>query len=63
MSRPRAAFLAGIGIVLLYLAGATLSGRASLLARRPLLDGLAPPVPYRWVKPPPRPRPARVADA
>jgi hypothetical protein len=53
MRRSRAALLAGIGIVVLYLAGATLSGRASLLARRPLLDGLAPPTPYRWVDPPP----------
>ena len=37
----------------LYLAGAAVSGRASILARRPLLDGLAPPTPYRWVSPPP----------
>jgi hypothetical protein len=53
MTRSRTAVLAGIGIAVLYLVGAGLSGRASLLARRPLLDGLAPPVPYRWVKPPP----------
>jgi hypothetical protein len=53
MTRSRIALLAGVGIAVLYLAGAALSGRASLLARRPLLDGLAPPVPYRWVKPPP----------
>jgi len=46
------ALLAGVGIVLLYLAGAAVSGRASILARRPLLDGLAPPTPYRWVNPP-----------
>jgi hypothetical protein len=52
MTRSRTAVLAGIGIAVLYLAGAAVSGRASLLARRPLLDGLAPPVPYRWVKPP-----------
>jgi hypothetical protein len=39
--------------VALYLAGAAVSGRASILARRPLLDGLAPPTPYRWVNPPP----------
>jgi hypothetical protein len=45
--------LAGVGIVVLYLAGAVVSGRASILARRPLLDGLAPPTPYRWVNPPP----------
>jgi hypothetical protein len=45
--------LVGVGMVVLYLAGAALSGRASILARRPLLDGLAPPSPYRWVTPPP----------
>jgi hypothetical protein len=53
MTRSRMALVAGIGIAVLYLAGAALSGRASPLARRPLLDGLAPPVPYRWVRPPP----------
>jgi hypothetical protein len=53
MTRSRTAVLVGIGVAVLYLAGAALSGRASVLARRPLLDGLAPPVPYRWVKPPP----------
>jgi hypothetical protein len=49
----RLALLAGVAILVLYLAGAAVSGRASILARRPLLDGLAPPTPYRWVKPPP----------
>jgi hypothetical protein len=49
----RLALVAGVGIVALYLAGASVSGRASILARRPLLDGLAPPTPYRWVNPPP----------
>ena len=52
-SRSGLALLAGVGIVTLYLAGAAVSGRASILARRPLLDGLAPPTPYRWVNPPP----------
>jgi hypothetical protein len=52
-SRSRLALLVGVGIVVLYLAGAVVSGRASILARRPLLDGLAPPTPYRWVSPPP----------
>jgi hypothetical protein len=51
-SRSGLALLAGVGIVALYLAGAAVSGRASILARRPLLDGLAPPTPYRWVNPP-----------
>jgi hypothetical protein len=53
MTRGRRALLVGVGIVLVYLAGAAVSGRASILARRPLLDGLAPPTPYRWVDPPP----------
>jgi hypothetical protein len=53
LGRSRLVLLAGVGIVVLYLAGAALSGRASILARRPLLDGLAPPTPYRWVNPPP----------
>jgi hypothetical protein len=52
-SRSGLALLAGVGIVALYLAGAAVSGRASILTRRPLLDGLAPPTPYRWVQPPP----------
>lgn len=52
-SRSGLALLAGVGVVALYLAGAAVSGRASILARRPLLDGLAPPTPYRWVSPPP----------
>ena len=51
--RSRLVLLVGVGIVVLYLAGAVVSGRASILARRPLLDGLAPPTPYRWVNPPP----------
>jgi hypothetical protein len=52
-ARSRLVLLAGVGMVVLYLAGAAVSGRASILARRPLLDGLAPPAPYRWVTPPP----------
>jgi hypothetical protein len=51
-ARSRLVLLAGIGMVVLYLVGAAVSGRASILARRPLLDGLAPPAPYRWVTPP-----------
>jgi hypothetical protein len=50
--RRRLALLAGVGVVALYRVGAAVSGRASILARRPLLDGLAPPTPYRWVNPP-----------
>lgn len=52
-TRSGLALLAGFGIIALYLAGAAVSGRASVLTRRPLLDGLAPPTPYRWVNPPP----------
>ena len=53
VGRPAVALLAGLAVVLLYLGGAGVSGRASILARRPMLDGLAPPTPYRWVNPPP----------
>jgi hypothetical protein len=52
-TRSGLALLTGLGVVALYLAGAAVSGRASILTRRPLLDGLAPPTPYRWVSPPP----------
>jgi hypothetical protein len=48
----RRALATGVVVTLLYMAGATLSGRAGPLTRRPLLDGLAPPAPYRWVHPP-----------
>jgi hypothetical protein len=44
---------AGVALAILYVAGAMLSGHLSPLARRPLLDGLAPPTAYRWVEPPP----------
>ncbi len=49
----RLSIASGMTVMLAYLAGAALSGQLSPLARRPLLDGLAPPPPYRWVKPPP----------
>ena len=59
MTRPtrttaagRLAAAAGAAAVVAYLAGSALSGQLSPLARRPLLDGLAPPPPYHWVKPP-----------
>jgi hypothetical protein len=44
---------AGLAIAVVYAATALWSGHLSPLARRPLLDGLAPPTAYRWVKPPP----------
>jgi len=43
----------GLAVVILFLLGAVVSGRMSPLARRPLLDGFAPPPPYRWASPPP----------
>jgi hypothetical protein len=44
---------AGLAVVLAYAATAVLSGHLSPLSRGPLLDGLAPPTAYRWVRPPP----------
>jgi hypothetical protein len=52
-SRTARTLAAGIAIVALYAGSAWISGQLSPLARRPLLDGLAPPTPYRWVDPPP----------
>jgi hypothetical protein len=40
-------------VVGLYAGLAALSGHLSPIARSPLLDGLGPTQPYRWVKPPP----------
>lgn len=53
MSSRKRALAWGIVIVSLYAAGGVLSGHLSPLARRPLLDGIIPPLPYRWVTPPP----------
>jgi len=44
---------AGLAIAVVYAVTALWSGHLSPLARRPLLDGLAPPTAYRWVRPPP----------
>jgi len=44
---------AGLVVIAAYLALAAVSGRLSPLARGPLLDGLGPAQPYRWVCPPP----------
>ena len=52
-SRKTRTIAAGVAIVALYAASAWWSGQLSPLARRPLLDGLAPPTPYRWADPPP----------
>jgi hypothetical protein len=40
-------------VVFAYVALATVSGRLSPIARRPVLDGLGPVAPYQWVDPPP----------
>lgn len=47
------AFGAGLAVGVVYAVTAMWSGHLSPLARRPLLDGLAPPTAYRWVQPPP----------
>ena len=52
-SRRTRTIAAGVAVVAFYFASAWFSGHLSPLARRPLLDGLAPPTPYRWVDPPP----------
>ena len=52
-ARSRTVLAIGIAIVAVYVASAWFSGQLSPLARRPLLDGLVPPAPYRWVDPPP----------
>ena len=54
MSRSTRRVLAsGLALVVVWAALAAWSGRLSPLARLPLLDGLGPAAPYRWVDPPP----------
>ncbi len=53
MTDRRRALVLGAMVVAVYIAGAAWSGHLSPAARRPILDGLAPPTPYRWVDPPP----------
>ena len=56
--------LAGaIGVLVAYVALAAISGWLSPLARRPVLDGLGPLAPYRWVSPPPELASSNVAPA
>jgi hypothetical protein len=43
----------GLCVAGAYLVLAAVSGRLSPFASRPILDGFAPPPPYRWVSPPP----------
>lgn len=49
----RRPLIAGLLLAALYVLSAAVSGRLDIFARRPLLDGVTPPPPYRWVKPPP----------
>jgi hypothetical protein len=49
----RALLLGGLGVVGIYLVVAGVSFRKGLLPAAPVLDGLGPPAPYQWVKPPP----------
>jgi len=51
--RDRRALAAGGAVaVLVYVLAVLASGGGGLLYRRPLLDGLSGPPPYRWVDPP-----------
>lgn len=52
MTLRRTALAGGVLVLIAYLGGAIISARLSPFARRPLLDGLAPTAPYRWVNPP-----------
>jgi hypothetical protein len=47
------ALVAGLVLAVGYLAGAFITGRLDPMARRPIMDGFAPPPPYQWVSPPP----------
>jgi hypothetical protein len=49
----RAIVVGGCLVVAAYAGLAFVSSRLSPLARGPLLDGLGPAAPYRWVNPPP----------
>jgi hypothetical protein len=51
--RRPVAFAAGLGLAVVYLVAAVVSGRISPLARHPVLDGIGIPQPYHWVNPPP----------
>lgn len=53
MRDSRRALVVGLVLAGAYLVVAAVGGRISPFARRPILDGFAPPPPYRWVSPPP----------
>jgi hypothetical protein len=48
----RTVAISGLAVVAVYVLAAVVSGHLSVLARRPLLDGVTPAVPYKWVDPP-----------
>ncbi|MEA2508955.1 MAG: hypothetical protein QOG21_1037 [Actinomycetota bacterium] len=50
--RMKRILISGAVAVVVYLIGATLTAHLSPFGPRPLLDGLGPPQPYRWVSPP-----------
>jgi hypothetical protein len=52
-ARTVLALALGLAVAILAVGGALLSSHLSPGLHRPLLDGFAPPPPYRWVKPPP----------
>ena len=52
-STSRRALALGLVAIAAYAALAAWSGALSPLARRPMLDGIGPNAPYRWVAPPP----------
>ena len=53
MTRRVRALAWGAVVCVLYGVSAIVSGHLSPVARRPILDGIAPPTAYRWVTPPP----------
>lgn len=53
MRDARRALALGLVAAVVYLTLGMFGGRLSPFARTPILDGFAPPPPYRWVSPPP----------
>jgi hypothetical protein len=52
VTRRARALAWGAAVCVLYGVSAIVSGHLSPVARRPILDGIAPPTAYRWVTPP-----------
>jgi hypothetical protein len=63
MTRTRLAVGSALVVAAAYILTAMLSGHLNPLTRRPVLDGFAPPAPYRWVKPPPALAPSNLKPA